>query len=79
MSVVVRVVALRTGFAIAHRFQSGFEHIGMKCDFEAVLVFGDSHCLESFCHPVGVAVVAAGRDLGTSGDGVPSGVSPFDF
>jgi hypothetical protein len=36
------------------------------------------HGLKTACKTLGVAMLAAGADLRTSGDGIPRGVSPFD-
>jgi len=50
----------------------------MECDFEAVPVMSVTDGVEAPGHPFGVAVLAAGADLGTARDRVPRCLSPFD-
>ena len=49
----------------------------MQRDLESLSVIGLSHGLETFGHPFGVAIGAAGADLGTAGDRIPGALRPF--
>ncbi len=53
------------------------DQLGMDCQFESVAILGDGHGLQPLRHPFGVAELAAGTDEVATGDGVPSGLSPF--
>ena len=48
-------------------------------ELEAVGIVGAAHRLEAAREAFGVAVFAAGTDLRAAGDGVPSGLSPFNL
>jgi hypothetical protein len=45
---------------------------------KALLIAGIAHCLETLCHPLRITVFTALTDLGTSRDGIPSHVGPFN-
>jgi hypothetical protein len=50
----------------------------MQRNPETIAVALGSHSLKAKREPLRVAVLAAGRDFGTSGDGIPGGVSPLN-
>ena len=54
------------------------EGVFVKGDFEAVTVMRVADGLEALGHALGVAMLAAGADLGTPRHGVPSCLGPFD-
>ena len=54
------------------------EGIFVQGDVKAVAVVGVAHGLEAAGHALGVAMFAAGADLGTARDGVPSCLGPLD-
>ena len=50
----------------------------LKRDGEAIFVGRLAHRLQAVRHAFGIAVLAAGTDLGATGHGVPGGFGPFD-
>src|SRR5579859_1396456 len=50
----------------------------MEGELESVGVIGLAHCLEPERHALGVAVLAAGADLGAAGQWIPGCLCPLD-
>lgn len=57
--------------------QRQLESVFMQCQLERILVVPRAHRLQALRHAFGVAVLAAGADLGAAGQGVPSGLGPL--
>ena len=54
-----------------------FEGVLVQGQLEGIPVVGGAHGLQPFRHAFGIAVLAAGADLGASGEWVPSGFGPL--
>src|ERR1035438_3179730 len=58
--------------------QRCFQHVFVERELETISVVGLAHCLKTEGHSLGVAVLAAGTDLGAAGQSIPSRLGPLD-
>ena len=59
-------------------FERLFERVFVQAELEAIAIVWLTHGLQAFRHALGIAMFAAGTDLGAARQRVPGGFGPLD-